>query len=192
MDMVKKQRELKKRENPSFKNAKEALKDALKRMTTIEVVEYEPYEPPRPEPTVEQSLESLERTTEEVVEEEEGIEEGRKALENLTAETVKDDWTAMFDEERKKHPTIPEEVVKKVVDDHMYIVRRLAYLDSKTGGEERENPSKQDRVIKAFWEEKEASGPKATPMYETDMMADRRDRVVVKRKKMLRRRPNER
>ena len=134
MDMAKEQLGLKKRRNPPFKNAKEALKDALKRMTTIELVEYEPYEPPGPEPMVEQSIESLERTAKGVVKEEEGVEEGGKA-EDLTTQTVKDDWTVMFDKERKEHPTLPEEVVKRIVDDHMYIIRRLSFLDSKTGGD---------------------------------------------------------
>jgi len=178
MDMVKEQLGIKKRQNPSFKSAREALKDALKRLTIVEVVEYTPYEPPKPEPTAEESIESLERTAEEAMVEEEDV--GVKALEDLGADMVQDDWKRMFEKERKEHPTLPEEVVKKIVDDHMDITRRIAYLDSKTGGEERENPSAEDKVIKAFWEEEEARGPKATPMGDIGTSAERRDEVEVR------------
>lgn len=166
LDMAKEQLGVKKRQNPSFKNAREALKDALKRLTTIEVVEYEPYEPPAAEPTTEESMESLEQTAKGLVEEEEGVEEGVKALESLTAQTVKDDWTVMFDRERKEHPTLSEDVVKRIVDDHLAFKKGLNALrpDAETG--ERENPSVEDRATKAFWEKKVILGPKAIPMDE--------------------------
>jgi hypothetical protein len=166
LDMAKEQLGVKKRRNPSFKNAREALKDALKRLTTIEVVEYKAYEPPEPEPTTEESMESLEQTAEGLVEEEKGIEEGVKALESLTSQTIKDDWTAMFDRERKEHPTLSEDVVKRIVDDHLAFKKGLNALrpDAETG--ERENPSVEDRATKAFWEKKVILGPKAIPMDE--------------------------
>jgi hypothetical protein len=166
LDMAKEQLGVKKRQNPSFKNAREALKDALKRLTTIEVVEYQPYEPPEPEPTTEESVESLERTAKVLIEEEEEIEEGVKALESLTAQTVKDDWTAMFDRERKEHPTLPEEVVKRIVDDHMAFKKGLTTLAPKDEIEGRENPRVEDVAAKAFWERKAKLGPKAIPMGE--------------------------
>lgn len=167
MDMTREQLGLKKRKNPSFKNARDALKNALKRMTTIEVVEYKLYEPPVAEPTLEHDLESLERTAKEVIAEEEEKESGVKALEELQAGLVQDEWKQMFEQERREHPALPEEVIKTIVEDHM-----------KT--EKRENPSVEDKVIKAFWEEEEARGPIATPMRDTGTGADRRDEVEVR------------
>ena len=149
-----------------FKTAREGLKEALKRMTSIEVVEYKPYEPPAPEPTTEESVESLEQTAKVLVEEEEGIEEGVKALEGLTEQTVKSEWTAMFDKERKEHPTLPEDVVKKIVDDHLTFKKGLSALAPEDEIEGRENPSVEDRAVKAFWEKRGILGPKAIPMDE--------------------------
>ena len=175
MDMVKDELGLKKRKNPLFKNAKEALKDALKRLTTIEVVEYKPYEAPAPPPTLEQSLESLEKTAREVVGEEEGKED-IKAVEDLSAEALTAEWKAMFEKEVREHPTLPPEVVKTIVDDHM---KFKTGLDALGRTDDRENPSKQDKVIEAFWKEEEARGPKVTPMTETGTMAERRDEVTL-------------
>ena len=166
LDMAKEQLGVKKRQNPSFKNAREALKDALKRITTIEVVEYKPYEPPAVEPTTEESIESLEQTAKGLIEEEEGIEEGVKALESLTAQTIKDDWTVMFDRERKEHPTLSEETVKRIVDDHLAFKKGLATLAPKDGIEGRENPRVEEAAAEAFWERKAKLGPKAIPMGE--------------------------
>jgi len=54
-------------QNSFFKNVKEALVAAFKRLTTIEAVEYRRYVPPGSEPTAEESLQSLERIAEAVV-----------------------------------------------------------------------------------------------------------------------------
>ena len=178
MDMVREELGLKRRRNPSFKNAKEALKDALKRITTIEVVEYKPYEPseirpveyipyqpPQTKPTVEQSMESLEQTAEEAVIEEEQ-EEVAEAFRGLRADYAGHEWKQMLEQERQEHPTLPEEDIRTLVEDHLRLRKR-------------ENPSVEDKVIKAFWEEREARGPKATPMHSTDSTAERRDEVEV-------------
>lgn len=53
-------------QNPFFKNVKEALAVAFKRLTTIEAVEYRRYVPLGCEPTAEESLQSLEQIAEAV------------------------------------------------------------------------------------------------------------------------------
>ena len=161
---------LKKHKNPSFKTAREALKDALKRLTTIEVVEYTPYVEPEVEreTTIDESVAELEQVAKDITAEEQDA--GVAAYE----------WQVMFDREKAEHPGLTDDVIKTIVDDHM-----------KSG--KRENPASftvrgklptthlnvEDRIIKAFWDKVEKAGPKATPMSDPDSSADRRDEVVV-------------